>query len=572
MARTRTTGAGGSWAAAAGWAAAAAVLAVAGANACSFCARGPGGDGATATFDLSNLPAATFPLGGALRNGTANSQSFLVSSPCLLASSASCGPTAGPMTQSCKPVGRLEPSGPNSTIVELTAAGFDLTLRGGFDVPALPHGRNAVYRFVCDEGAGPAAGPEPGVVESPAGFYRVTWRTAAACKPARGRGACPPPPPPPKPCTPGECRCTDDVGCSLNGACDTLTGRCGCRAPWTGTECHLLAFKPASFPQGYGMSPNITTWGGGALYDPAAGLYHLYASRMTNDCSLAYWPHNSRIDHAVSTTITGPYAFRDVAVPTWAHNSAPVALPDGTFAIFHIGNGTAGPDGGHNCTRAGVSAGPSRWRAGAAAAQPPGFPWTTIHVSRSLDGPWAPVRTPPSGGLGQCNNVAPWVHPNGTIFAVCVNGFLLRRSQSVHGPWTTVATVPPLGEDPYIYTDTEGHFHVLYHRFQQAPADQCVNSTVSAHAFSKDGLDWHAHPVQPYSTQVAMRSGEVITVATRERPKLFFNEDGVPTHLFNGVCSAARCTRGGLPWGCVNCKNDNWDYTLVLELDLHVDR
>ena len=35
---------------------------------------------------------------------------------------------------------------------------------------------------------------------------------------------------------------------------------------------------------------------------------------------------NSRIDHAVSDTITGPYKFVDVAIPTWSHNAAPIKL------------------------------------------------------------------------------------------------------------------------------------------------------------------------------------------------------------------------------------------------------
>ena len=42
------------------------------------------------------------------------------------------------------------------------------------------------------------------------------------------------------------------------------------------------------------------------------------------------WTGNSRIEHGVADTITGPYKMVDVAIPTWSHNSAPVALEDGT--------------------------------------------------------------------------------------------------------------------------------------------------------------------------------------------------------------------------------------------------
>ena len=168
------------------------------AEGCTFCARGPSA-GATATFDLGGLTSTTFALRGELRNGSTTTESYLVSNPCVLAASASCGPVDGPMAQGCRPVGHLEPAGPNATVVARTPTGFNITLRGGFDVPAMKNGRNAVFEFVCAAGAAPDAGPEPGVVESPAGFYRVTWKTAAACTPARGHGTCAPPPPPPAP-------------------------------------------------------------------------------------------------------------------------------------------------------------------------------------------------------------------------------------------------------------------------------------------------------------------------------------------------------------------------------------
>ena len=57
-----------------------------------------------------------------------------------------------------------------------------------------------------------------------------------------------------------------------------------------------------------------------------------------------------------------------------------------------------------------------------------------------------------------------------------------------------------------------------------------------------------------------------VQVATRERPKIRF-EDGVMTHLLNGVCSVENCPAGP-PQGCVDCKYANWDYTLVTPLDV----
>jgi hypothetical protein len=125
--------------------------------------------------------------------------------------------------------------------------------------------------------------------------------------------------------------------CSLNGA--KKGGVCACDKPWSGPECSTMNFKPVTFPQGYGMSPKLTSWGGNAIEDPKTGKFHMYVSRMTNNCTLQHWGKNSRIDHGIADKVTGPYKFVDVAIPTWSHNSAPIALKDGTFAIIHIGGG-----------------------------------------------------------------------------------------------------------------------------------------------------------------------------------------------------------------------------------------
>jgi hypothetical protein len=108
----------------------------------------------------------------------------------------------------------------------------------------------------------------------------------------------------------------------------------------------------------------------------------------------------------------------------------------------------------------------------------------------------------------------------------------------------------------------------VYNTHENPPhGHECVNSTVSAHQYSVDGYTWGSSLVSPYGTQVELSTGETITVATRERPKLFFDKTGQMTHLFNGVCSAPNCPNGPST-GCVDCKYANWDYTLVQPLDI----
>jgi len=306
------------------------------------------------------------------------------------------------------------------------------------------------------------------------------------------------------------------------------------------------------------MLPNLTSWGGNVIQG-ADGQFHIYVSAMANHCLLNRWGSNSRIDHGVSSNITGPYVFRDVAVDVWSHNSAPIKLPDGTYAIVHIGSG----EGGHpaNCTQEQYFGAPiTRSDAG-----------SSIHVSPSLNGPWQPLVP---NTLPGCNNPAPWVAPNGTIYILC--GSSLLRSETIQGPWVQASSVnidhskgsvPGNYEDPFFYTDQRG-FHVIFHVYNtNEDKYECVNSTVSAHAYSVDGFKWYSHSTQPYTTQVELTTGTTITVSTRERPKLFFNSAGQMTHLVNGVCSAIACPPpGGPSTGCVDCKYNSWDYTLIQPL------
>mmetsp|Transcript_16619 Transcript_16619/g.25112 ORF Transcript_16619/g.25112 Transcript_16619/m.25112 type:complete len:403 (-) Transcript_16619:2071-3279(-) len=362
--------------------------------------------------------------------------------------------------------------------------------------------------------------------------------------------------------------CTDDLDCSLNGLCDKLSNQCICDKPWGGNECELLQFLPVTFPQGYGMTPNVTTWGGGIIHDN--GTHHLYVSRMTNNCALNTWGENSRIDHAISTTgPTGPYFFHDVAINTFSHNAAPVVLPYGTYALFHIGSGEGGPEGPINCTEQQfLDLEESRFLR----KNNLEFDHShMIHISTSLYGPWKPIA--PENYKG-CNNPAPWIHPNGTIYVGC--GRTLKRADNISGPYFDIATFPISGgpdgnyEDAQIYTDQRGNFHSLYHVYaRNGTSFNCTNSLVSAHAYSRDGLTWNISKYPPYGTQVLLSSGETITVATRERPKPFFSATGKMTHLVQGVCGSPFCAPPRHSnQECVNCKYDQWDFTLVSPLDI----
>jgi hypothetical protein len=100
------------------------------------------------------------------------------------------------------------------------------------------------------------------------------------------------------------------------------------------------------------------------------------------------------------------------------------------------------------------------------------------------------------------------------------------------GPWKELAGMgrpKPFGnntgmEDPMIWQDHNGHFHILAHAFTQAdwPAQM-----VSAHAFSHDARHWTWSTEHPFSWNVKMSDGTEASFATMERPKLAFGVDGV---------------------------------------------
>ena len=102
--------------------------------------------------------------------------------------------------------------------------------------------------------------------------------------------------------------CTSALNCSLFGDC--RGGACVCDAGWGGPACATMQLLPVSFPQGYGMARSLqadvnTSWGGNVI--ASGGKYHMFVNSIANQCLLGSWMINSRIDHVVSDTVTGPY-------------------------------------------------------------------------------------------------------------------------------------------------------------------------------------------------------------------------------------------------------------------------
>ena len=391
------------------------------------------------------------------------------------------------------------------------------------------------------------------------------------------------------------------ISCSLNGR-RSAANLCVCTPPWEGADCGRLAFAPAPPNSGYTAAGGA--WGG-EIVAGADGKHHLYAAAMSNGCFLKHWGGNSRVEHAVSSAgAAGPYAFESVAVDVEAHNPAAIAMTNTSlgykYAIFHIGAGVNGTDGGSNCTSDAPCCQPADGGPGCAACVPPrpprpavtsrpptGGAGSSVHVSDSLSGPWRPLPGL-TGAASRCNNPAPALHHNGSLFLMCTSSTLLRSEHGdPAGPWSTVgslnrsaAPVPHL-EDASLWVAEDGAFHALFHAFAMKagelcwgkpcdPLPKCAGATVSAHAFSADGIAWRWSGEQPYDNEVLLAGGGSKRFATRERPKLLLGADGVPTHLTNGVVDVPYCGRSNST--CAPCKTKGYETrTLVVPLALKSD-
>eukprot|EP00730_Choanoeca_flexa_P003214 TRINITY_DN11330_c0_g1_i8.p1 TRINITY_DN11330_c0_g1~~TRINITY_DN11330_c0_g1_i8.p1 ORF type:complete len:433 (+),score=36.90 TRINITY_DN11330_c0_g1_i8:215-1513(+) len=328
--------------------------------------------------------------------------------------------------------------------------------------------------------------------------------------------------------------CQSDIDCSLNGEC--VEESCRCFSAWGGSDCGVLQFKPSVQPAAYGYDPNVTSWGGNIVYYNST--YHLYVTEVVN-CGLCNWRSNSQVTHATSDNIDGPYIKQDVALPIAAHNPEIVLGRDENnetiFVLFHIFGATG--QAPQPCAASNEKHLPQHL------LQPPAANGDVVHMSHSPTGPWTAY--PLNVG---CNNPAPMQHRNGTWYLICNGGtFHMYRADNFSGPYEHVVDLPSSApntgtwEDPFLYMDHADNWHVLAHSWDHGDA-ACNDSAVSGHYYSADGLEWTATSTHPYGHQVQFADGSSHIFSTAERPKMFFDACGQPTHMTFGVDPHQNCT------------------------------
>ena len=102
----------------------------------------------------------------------------------------------------------------------------------------------------------------------------------------------------------------------------------------------------------------------------------------------------------------------------------------------------------------------------------------------------------------------------------------------------------PAAQDPFLYQDERGHWHLLMHAMGW--------TSVGRHAFSRDAANWTISDVAPYTADVTFEDGSVQTMLRRERPQLVLDAAGTsPLFFSSGVEDYSDHT-----------------YTLVMEFDV----
>ena len=342
--------------------------------------------------------------------------------------------------------------------------------------------------------------------------------------------------------------------CSLNGMC-LPSGACQCDTPWTGANCGVLERLAVNATQQpgasiFGYSPNVSSWGGSILTD-GRGLHHLFVAQMQTG-GLIGWGSESECVHATSTSLGGPFSKQSVLVPKECHGPVVLRAPDGEYLMLHQGDGRG-------------------------SARNTSSPADFMHHSSSPAGPWVPTTTTPASldpaGRG-CGMPTAAFHPNGTLFVVCGNGHGLYAADTWNGHWrlVTALVTPPKWEDPTLWFDRRGNWHIVYHVWAAEPFE-AHHEPASGHGFSSTGTEWTFSTTQPFTGTVNFTDGTSKQFATRERPQMIFTD--AARHTPVGLTSAVSPQPLG-PWckeckmgACSQCKvspGRDWTYTIFQAL------
>jgi len=280
---------------------------------------------------------------------------------------------------------------------------------------------------------------------------------------------------------------------------------------------------------------------------------------MEGGCGINSWVTNSHIVHATAPAPGGPWTRQEEVVPAFAHEPDVVQGPSGELVmVYSFWELPSAP--GARCTdcangitlseQAKNGCGLNRthsFRTMLAIAPGFGQPFGQAMEITKLSVPWD-------------WNLALSIMPNGTAVGLLRALFPWRAEN-----YSDISSWHPVGgdpqgpalpdsnvEDPFVWQDSRGAFHAIFHAMDVQGQGQ-GQAYLGGHAFSTDGASW-TYTGTAYGNAANYSDGSWQVFQRRERPHLLFDARGLPVALSNGVQYSAppdvQCEIGGLPYTC----------------------
>eukprot|EP00472_Partenskyella_glossopodia_P005560 CAMPEP_0197526796 /NCGR_PEP_ID=MMETSP1318-20131121/19407_1 /TAXON_ID=552666 /ORGANISM="Partenskyella glossopodia, Strain RCC365" /LENGTH=414 /DNA_ID=CAMNT_0043081137 /DNA_START=30 /DNA_END=1274 /DNA_ORIENTATION=- len=347
--------------------------------------------------------------------------------------------------------------------------------------------------------------------------------------------------------------CVDGSGCLYNGEC--VQGSCQCYPAFRGSICGKFNFVASDGSLGRGLRSvddrglQVSSWGGSVLLGDD-GRYHMWAAEMVNGTGIKAWITNSQVVHAVADDPSKPFHFtrQEVVWPVFAHEPTVSRAPTGEYVMFFTTNYGQKqiPCTGKSCFGFNGTSDPSCPNDQQCTLSPPEPLSTRMSYAKEPSGPWSePVLVPSPGNVD--TNLACAIAKNESILCVARP----QIGMYSHTDWKDVLNyrrympdlsniVPDkrmIGEDPMLWVDKTGVFHVVLH-------GGGWNAPFGYHYYSKDGYKWNGdNRVKVYENIVEQARDKPLNLSRRERPHVVFGKDGAtPVAVSNGVTEAWPCT------------------------------
>ena len=321
-------------------------------------------------------------------------------------------------------------------------------------------------------------------------------------------------------------------------------------------------------------SDKWVSWGGSVIQDPDTKKFNMFAAVFEDGKGLDAWMSNSEIMHLVADTPSGPFKpttngnkSDGVIVIAEAHNPTIIRASDGTYLLFSIGHSpfltSASLDG----------------------------PWAKVRFP-TCNNPTPLVIPERPEVYVYCHGGPDENHWGSSVgmtwtphWASGIWHTASNNTDDIHGGGKDLIGHPV--EDPFAWyapstnPNAPGSFHLLGHGFRMGmvnnsdgaprirghgttastgsgapcclcPAPVCVKplsccKTPDPRSYNGYGAyanaptpfgPWHFQEARVvYNGHVELTNGKSLgKLGRRERPHLLLNKQGVPTHLYNGVC------------------------------------